>query len=163
MVQNQEWWKTALQVFGAFGGAGLVAWIAKWFWSLGRRTENAERNIKVLSGALQNLLQLVQQNRNFNKDAAQVIANTLTLHIEAEGNPITPEEARKLNEYIQWSREGRQFTVAQAQDFHQLTEKYRNDPKVLEKTPADELGTLFVLAGLIFAMYALAGAEKSKK
>lgn len=86
----------------------------------------------------------------------------MKLQAHAEGNPITSQEAEKLNQYIQWSREGRQFTVFQAQEFHRLAEKYRNDPKVLENTPAEDLGVLLVLAGLIFAIYALAESGKRK-
>lgn len=151
--------KIALQVASALGVGGLIRWI----WNLGKRIESAERNIAVQNAAIEGLLHILQQNGKVTKDNIALIAKTLKLQAEAEGNPITREEADKLNNYIQWSREGRQFTPEQARDFHQLAEKYRRDPKVLEKTPAEDLGGLLVLAGLIFALYALTGSGKSGK
>lgn len=153
----------ALQIFCALGGTGLVAWIAKWFWNLGKRVEKAEREVRVLNGAIESFLQVIQQNGKLSKSEAQVLAKSIKFHAEAEGNPITAAEAQRLNQFIQWAREGRQFAPEQAREFHELSEKYRNDPKVLKKTPADELGALLVLAGIIFTLYALSSGGKNSK
>lgn len=152
-----------LQNFSALGGAGFIAWIARWIWGLGKRMEKIELEVRVLNGALESLLQVIQQNGKLSKSEAQVLAKSIKFHAEAEGNPITAVEAQRLNQYIQWARDGRQFTPEQAREFHEISEKYRNDPKVLAKTPADELGALLVLGGIIFALYALGGGGKGNK
>jgi len=143
-------------------GGGFVALLGsgvRWLWKQFKRIDELEASLKVYGNAIDSLVSTLQQKSHLTAIEASLLASTLKLTIKAEGNPITAEEAKRLNQYVQWTKDKKSFTPQQAKEFHDLATKYRNDPKVLETAPAEELGKLLVLAGIILALYALVSSD----
>lgn len=143
----------ASDVFGFLGTAAIVVFYAGKFT---RRFEDLEANVVDMKGKLSSLskafsLLFSSLVGTRTIDRSTTIEIVSCMHVYPTGNPISQEEADKINGYMQQFVNKITFTKEQAADFLLLAEKFESDPDVKKSKQADNAYMIFSIAQYISA------------
>lgn len=92
------------------------------------RFEELEAEVGGLKRAFMFLIFGLGKTKSIDQSTSDNIVGAL--HVRATGNPISQEEADKINSYIVMARGGKEFTKEQAKEFFDLARKFDDDPDV---------------------------------
>lgn len=108
---------------------------------LGRHFETIQTALRTLRGQLDNqltlfgvLLRILHRRKTLDDAELQEVLQTYgniataqTPTFAATGNPLTPEEAQRINYYIDKARRGAFFTAEEAEDYNLLVRRVEQD------------------------------------
>lgn len=98
---------------------------------------------------------MLQLRDKMDPNAVADLTQRLQFKAQATGNPISAEEAQKINAYLDMVIGKKDFTAEQASEFKVLVEKYASDEEVKAKVGRDRLDTLLAIAGSTFYRFFL--------
>lgn len=116
---------------------------------------DCDHNFRAIVDRFDSLTKVLRVKKVITQAEYNILNERVALRAHTMGNPISQDEANRLNLYLQKGKQHQTFTPDEAQDFRLLSERYANDPQVRKEEPAEQLTNLLVLAGVVFAMFYL--------
>lgn len=113
--------------------------------------ERINGGLRSLQIGMNSLATILQSRGGISENERIVLVRSLGIRAEAAGNPISAEEAQRINHYLDMVIERKEFTADDANEFKSLTEKYVADPEIQKKYDKDKLGILLAIAKDVWA------------
>ncbi len=148
-------WQVITICLSIVGSAGFLCWwLRGQFAGMNSRLQSVDTDLISIKGWMGALLSALDKKVD-NKVLQQLTHQLGTFKAQASGNPISNEEASKLNNYVDMVIAKKDFTPVEALDFKTLVEKFVSDEEIKKNYDKAPLDTLLMVSGGIYGRFYL--------
>ncbi len=148
-------WQVICICASVIGSAfGLAWWLSGKFSELNSKFTSIDGDLNSIKGWMGSLL-IALEGKVAEKSLKQLTHQLGGFQAKATGNPISPEEARKINYYLDKVKSEEALGPEEALEFKSIVDKFVTDEDIKKKVAKENLDLLILITGGAYAKYYL--------